>query len=112
MKEYYVYILRCCDGSYYTGVTNDVDRRVAEHKEGVSSTCYTYKRRPLTLVYHAEFRNVDDAIAWEKHIKRWSRNKKEALIRRDETALKHFAKRRGGKPRFIDATECHGEVLP
>jgi putative endonuclease len=97
MRLYFVYMLRCSDGSYYIGLTNDVERRVAEHQSGMIPKCYTHSRRPLKLVYRAEFREVTDAIAWEKHIKRWSRKKKEALARGDEDALKQFSKRRGGK---------------
>ncbi len=80
MKEYFVYILLCRDGSYYTGVTNDYIRRLNEHQIGVSSTAYTFKRRPVTLVYISIFRDIDQAIEWEAKIKRWSRIKKEALI--------------------------------
>ncbi|PIR52603.1 hypothetical protein COU76_05570 [Candidatus Peregrinibacteria bacterium CG10_big_fil_rev_8_21_14_0_10_49_10] len=77
---YYVYILQCCDGSYYTGITNDVERRVVEHSEGCDPTCYTFSRRPVELVHKAEFAEVMDAIGFEKRVKRWSRRKKEALI--------------------------------
>src|SRR5690606_40472044 len=80
MKEYYVYILQCKDGSYYTGVTNDIDRRLWEHQEGINNECYTYRRRPVKLVYVENFNDVNQAIAFEKQIKGWSRKKKEALI--------------------------------
>ena len=80
MKIYYVYILQCSDGSYYTGITNDLDRRIAEHKSGIDPSAYTFKKRPLTLAYYAEFNNPENAITFEKQIKGWSRKKKEALI--------------------------------
>ncbi|OGJ72586.1 hypothetical protein A2454_01005 [Candidatus Peribacteria bacterium RIFOXYC2_FULL_55_14] len=80
MRSYYVYILRCRDGSYYTGVTNDYKMRVYQHQSGVDTSCYTYKRRPVKLVYLAEFGDINEAIAWEKQVKKWSRRKKEALI--------------------------------
>src|SRR3989344_5237162 len=80
MQLYYVYMLRCCDSSYYTGVTNDYKKRFKEHQSGKHDTAYTSDRRPLELVYVSEFRYILDAIAWEKQIKRWSRKKKEALI--------------------------------
>lgn len=83
MKEYYVYILQCRDGSYYTGVTNDYQRRLEEHQIGESPTAYTFKRRPVKLVYVAAFKDVDDAIIWETKVKGWSRVKKEALILKD-----------------------------
>lgn len=80
-KDYYVYILRCNDGSYYTGVTNDVARRIYEHQYGVYTQSYVYKRRPFKLMYQVHFTDVFEAIAWEKHIKRWGKKKKEALIK-------------------------------
>ena len=80
MREYYVYMLRCSDGSYYTGVTNNVELRLAQHERGDDASCYTFKRRPMTLVYTCAFRDIFDAIAYEKKLKRWSRRKKEALI--------------------------------
>ena len=81
MRTYFVYILRCSDGSYYTGVTNDVDARVEQHAQGEDPKSYTHDRRPIKLVYCAEFSEIGDAIAWEKKVKRWTRVKKEALIR-------------------------------
>ena len=77
---YYIYIVKCSDGSYYTGVTNNVQRRIGEHEAGIDSKCYTYKRRPIELVYTEYFFDVRYAIDREKQIKRWSRKKKEALI--------------------------------
>lgn len=94
MREYYVYLLHCSDGSYYTGVTNNIEFRVAQHQEGIDPSCYTYKRRPLKLVYVAQFSEVQDAIAFEKRVKGWSRKKKEALIQGDETSLHTLAARR------------------
>ena len=81
MKKYlYVYILKCNDGTYYTGVTNNYHRRFREHQQGLNITCYTYSRRPVELLYVEEFHDYNDAIAWEKQIKGWTRAKKEALI--------------------------------
>ena len=80
MKCYHVYILKCADNSYYTGITSDLDKRISEHESGTHKNSYTYFRRPVELVYFAEFSSVDLAIAKEKQIKKWSRVKKEALI--------------------------------
>jgi len=91
MKEYYVYILQCKDGSYYTGVTNDIDRRLWEHQEGINNECYTYRRRPVKLVYVENFNDVNQAIAFEKQIKGWSRKKKEALIHGNWEEIKKLA---------------------
>jgi putative endonuclease len=63
MKQYYVYILKCSDSSYYTGMTNNIERRISEHQEGISTACYTYSRRPVQLVFHTEFNEVLQAIA-------------------------------------------------
>jgi putative endonuclease len=83
MLQYSVYILLCSDGSYYTGVTNNLARRVQEHESGANTTCYTFRKRPIKLVYQCEFHFVEQAIAYEKQIKGWSRKKKEALISGD-----------------------------
>jgi len=80
MREYWVYILQCNDGSYYTGMTNNLEERFRQHQEGICETCYTYSRRPVELVFHHCFGEVDDAIRAEKQIQGWSRTKKEALI--------------------------------
>lgn len=97
MNRYWVYILQCFDGSYYTGVTNELERRLNEHHEGIVRKCYTRNKRPVKLVFHQEFQFVDEAIAWEKQIKGWSRKKKEALINGDYGKLKELAKRRSSK---------------
>lgn len=54
-NNYYVYILKCADSSYYTGITSDLDRRLAEHKGGHHPDSYTFSRRPVELVYAAYF---------------------------------------------------------
>ena len=83
MKSYFVYILECSDQSYYTGVTNNFEKRIAEHKCGINPKCYTYKRRPFELKFIEEFNDVNQAIVREKQIKGWTRKKKEALIKHD-----------------------------
>ena len=80
MKRYYVYILKCSDNSYYTGITNNIDRRLNEHNFGLNKDCYTFNKRPLDLVFWTEFNDVNQAIAFEKQVKGWSRKKKEAII--------------------------------
>lgn len=92
MKTYHVYILHCNDGSYYTGVTNNIDRRFAEHQEGLNKTCYTYKRRPLKLVFCEMFTDINQAIAFEKQVKGWRREKKEAIINNNWHLLPELAK--------------------
>ncbi|RYY31854.1 MAG: GIY-YIG nuclease family protein [Sphingobacteriaceae bacterium] len=80
MKQYFVYIVRCSDSSYYTGVTNDLLGRFDEHQNGENVNCYTFKRRPLELVFYERFEDINQAIAFEKQVKGWRRAKKEALI--------------------------------
>ena len=75
----WVYILRCADGSYYTGCTTNLDQRLGEHQAGESPS-YTSTLLPVVLVYVEEFQPIHDAIAAERRIKGWSRAKKEAMI--------------------------------
>lgn len=75
----YMYILKCSDGSYYTGSTRDLEKRIMEHNMGMGAN-YTRTRRPVELIYFEEFQRVDDAFAREKQIQGWSRSKKDALI--------------------------------
>ncbi|MCX6143402.1 MAG: GIY-YIG nuclease family protein [Ignavibacteriales bacterium] len=78
-KTAWVYILRCCDGSYYTGCTIAIEKRLKEHELGVFPG-YTSSRRPVELVWCSEFPDIFQAIAVERQIKGWSRKKKEALM--------------------------------
>lgn len=80
MFQYYVYILKCSDDSYYTGITNNIARRFEEHQFGINKDCYTFKRRPLTMEFYQEFNDVLQAIYFEKKLKGWTRAKKRALI--------------------------------
>ena len=91
MKSYYIYILKCSDGLLYTGFINNLSRRFDEHILGRSKSCFTYKRRPLELIFHQEFNDVKQAIYFEKKIKRWSAAKKLALAKRDSKMLQILA---------------------
>ena len=77
---YAVYILRCSVGTYYTGLTKDLDGRVYEHENGIHPESYTFSRRPVKLVWSVVTESYQDAFQWEHRIKGWSRAKKEALI--------------------------------
>lgn len=101
MKQYSTYMLRCRDGKYYTGVTNDIEERYRQHERGDDPRCFTCKRRPLDLVFVENFRDINDAIRLEKQIKSWSRNKKEALIERNFSRISELAKKRNFN-RMID----------
>ncbi|MGB0908201.1 MAG: GIY-YIG nuclease family protein [Maricaulaceae bacterium] len=95
MRPIWVYILRCSDGSYYTGSYRgeEIETRLSEHNLAVDPKAYTAKRRPVTLVWAETFINADDAIAFERQVKGWSRKKKEALIRNEWEALPVLSKR-------------------
>ncbi|MDA9262774.1 GIY-YIG nuclease family protein [bacterium] len=80
MRIYYVYILECSDKTLYVGVTNNLKRRLSEHRSIRSPKAYTASRLPVVLRFYAEFSDIRVAIAKEKQIKRWSRAKKQALI--------------------------------
>ena len=98
-RNYYqhaVYILKCSDGSFYTGHTNNLDRRFEEHAAGVDPDAYTFRRRPVELVYAERFQYVRDAIAWEKRLKKWSRAKKQALIDENWDRLIELARCKNG----------------
>ncbi len=96
MKNYFVYIVRCSDGSYYTGVTSNLEVRLSNHNSGIFRG-YTSFRLPVELVYANRFTNIDDAIHAEKQIKGWSRAKKEALINGDFDALVMLSKSKDSK---------------
>jgi len=85
-----VYIFKCADGSYYVGCTTNLDQRIGQHGDGTFGG-WTSARRPLELVWTNEFQYIDDAIAFEQRIKRWSRAKKLALIKGDLAGLKELA---------------------
>jgi putative endonuclease len=90
-----LYILKCADGSYYTGVTRrSVEERVSEHAQGLIEGCYTASRRPVALVFSEPYERVDEAIAAERRIKGWSRAKKEAYMRGDFARLSELARRK------------------
>lgn len=87
-----VYILECADGSYYVGVTNDLQRRLSEHKSGSNPKSYTAERLPVKLVYSEHFQYIDKAIKREKQLKGWTIKKKKALIENNISLLKELSK--------------------
>ena len=86
----WVYMLRCADGSYYTGCTTNIDQRMNEHQAGVYRG-YTSSRRPVDLAWLEEFADVNQAIDVERKLKGWSRKKKEALIKGDFDLIHELA---------------------
>jgi len=93
--DFFAYLLRCCDGSYYSGHTDDIDLRMAQHKTGALGG-YTAGRRPVTLVWSDNFPTRDEAFAAERKLKGWSRAKKEALIAGDWERIQALARNRQG----------------
>ena len=79
MRTYYVYLLASRSRVLYTGVTNNLARRVNEHKRGFNAG-FTSRYRVTRLVYFEEFADIRDAIAREKEIKGWKRSRKTSLI--------------------------------
>ena len=94
MKIYFVYILKCSDETYYTGITSDLKKRLLEHQKGEYSNSYTASRKPVYLVFYSEFKNVEIAIQKEKQIKKWSKAKKEVLINNEFEKLPNLAKKK------------------
>ena len=86
MTQGYMYILECADGSFYTGSTRNLERRLAQHQNGVGAK-HTKKRLPVKLIYYEEFDRIDDAFYREKQIQNWGRKKKIALINKQYELL-------------------------
>ena len=91
--SFWIYILRCADGTYYTGHTDDLERRIGQHQSG-DIPGYTHDRRPVELVFSETFTDRIDALERECQVKDWSRKKKEALIRGDWAAVSEAARSR------------------
>jgi predicted GIY-YIG superfamily endonuclease len=88
----YVYILRCADDSYYVGSAQDLDARLQAHNYG-RGAAHTFKHRPVQVVYSERFGSKREALARERQLKRWRREKKEALIAGDLSRLQRLSKR-------------------
>lgn len=92
MKIYFVYIIKCSDNTYYTGMTNNINRRWQEHcYSEENKEAYTYNRKPLELVFYETFNDVKQAFEFERKIKKWSSHKKEALINKNWNKLKELS---------------------
>jgi putative endonuclease len=85
VSEHYVYVLECADGTYYTGYTTDVERRVAEHDAGDGAK-YTRGRTPVSLVHVESHDSRSAAMSREHEVKSYSRARKERLVADDDTA--------------------------
>jgi len=92
---FWVYILRCADGSYYTGHTEDLESRIGMHRSGKISG-YTSARLPIELAFSQDFPSREEALTAELQIKGWSRAKKEALMRGDWNRISALSKSGNG----------------
>lgn len=90
--SFHCYMLRCADGSYYVGHSDDLEARIAAHQSGLIGG-YTQPRRPVQLVWSQEFGERDEAFRAERQIKGWSRAKKEALIRGDWDGVQYLSRK-------------------
>lgn len=75
----------------YTGITNNLSRRIVEHNAGLNESSFTFKRRPVKLIFQQDFTDVNQAIYFEKKLKRWSAQKKRALASGEYDLLKVLA---------------------
>jgi putative endonuclease len=87
-------MLRCSDGRYYVGHTEDLELRFAQHESGAFKSCYTYHRRPVKLVWSDHFQTRYEALVIERKLKGWSRAKKTALIAGDWELISELARNR------------------
>jgi len=87
---YYLYLLRCSDNSLYCGQTKDLQRRVKEHNDDDSKSKYTRARRPVKLVYFEKYSTLQKVMRREIQIKRWTKAKKEALVKGGSRLLKRL----------------------
>lgn len=91
----FMYILKCSNGHYYVGSTDDLEKRLEQHNSGEGAS-YTKKHRPVKLVYFEEYQRIDDAFYREQQIKGWTRAKKEALIKNNAELLPSLSKAKTG----------------
>ena len=92
MPKGYMYILKCCDDTFYTGSTKDLEKRVIEHQSGLGAN-YTKKKLPVELIYFEEYSRIDEAFYREKQVQGWGRKKKIALMNGETYLLPKLAKK-------------------
>ena len=113
---FWTYLLLCADGQYYTGHTEDLERRMCEHHSGLVKG-FTSARLPVTLAWADTFHTREEAILNELRVKKWSKAKKRALTTQDWSALSYYSKapkERGVVPMGVSSsldTNGKGEIL-
>ncbi|HEY8593400.1 MAG TPA: GIY-YIG nuclease family protein [Sphingomicrobium sp.] len=112
--QFWVYLLRCADGSYYTGQTDNLEARLAQHEQGLCCD-WTRRRRPVELVWCEAAPTRDEALAFERRVKGWTRAKKEALIASDWDRISWLARAPRERPstslRTNDEATCTDEPI-
>lgn len=108
LMAHYVYILRCSDGRFYVGSAQNLAARVKLHNDG-RGAAYTFKHRPVHLVYTEAFRSETAAVTRERQLKRWSHKKKQALVDANIRGSKHLSKSRS--PRVNDRVRRPRKVV-
>jgi predicted GIY-YIG superfamily endonuclease len=93
MNNFYVYILKCSDDSYYVGHTDNIEKRISEHELNIYY-CYTSSRLPIKVMYIQLFSTRGEALESERQLKKWSRKKKEALIEENWSKISSLAKKK------------------
>jgi predicted GIY-YIG superfamily endonuclease len=109
LKPFFVYMLRCADGSFYVGHTDELERRVAQHQTG-EIPGYTHERRPVELVWMQEMATREEALAGELRVKGWSRAKKQALMAGDWDKVSELARSRRPGPASVRPEPVEGLV--
>jgi len=96
-KPWFVYLVRCSDGSIYTGISKTVTKRIATHNAGKGAT-YTAQRRPVSLLYQESHPDQGSALRREAQIKKWRKGRKEALVVPDHSKRRGRLRKRGEDP--------------
>ena len=96
MLDFYVYIVKCSDGTYYTGHTDNLEKRIAEHTNNTYE-CYTSNRLPVTLVFVQNFPSRAEALEAERRIKKWGKRKKETLAHKGWEGILELRKKKKNK---------------
>jgi predicted GIY-YIG superfamily endonuclease len=91
--SFWSYMLKCGDGSYYTGHTDNLEQRIGQHQTGLIPG-YTSQRLPVLLVWSQDFATREEALSAELQVKRWSRTKKEALVRGEWGIVQNAARKK------------------
>jgi len=89
-NHFYLYILKCINGAYYIGHTDNIEKRMSEHDQGLIKNCYTTNKRPVELIFLQTFPTRDAAFHAERQIKGWSRKKKEAFMENNWDKIKQL----------------------